>query len=194
MKQRFEDFKKEGAWDAFNARLTSVGMEFAEFCSHYDPRGYVSSGIPWDETYPWLELHRAWRATLDEMELTEYDMKDSGQREQHPSGAVRDIRTGKGRYDLISPLALHRLAIVYEKGAVKYADRNWEKGMNLSRYIDSALRHTNQALEGRTDEDHLAQATWNLFAAMHMQEMIKRGLQPKELHDLPNYVEHIGER
>jgi nucleoside 2-deoxyribosyltransferase len=37
------------------------------------------------------------------------------------------------------------------------------------------------------DEDHLAQSAWNIFAAIHFEEMIERGLLPKELNDLPNY-------
>lgn len=49
-----------------------------------------------------------------------FAMKDSGKREDFGTGAVRDSREGKGRYDLISPIALKRLAVVYEKGANKY--------------------------------------------------------------------------
>ena len=32
-------------------------------------------------------------------------VKDSGKRESFSTGAVRDIRAGKGRYDLVSPVA-----------------------------------------------------------------------------------------
>lgn len=117
-----------------------------------------------------------------------YITKDSGKREKHKTGAVRDIRFGKGRYDLISPLATRRRAGVYERGALKYEDRNWEKGMKLSRYLDSAKRHLDQYQEGLRDEDHLAQSGWNIDALMHTEDMIKRGLLPKELDDLPNYT------
>lgn len=51
-------------------------------------------------------------------------LKDSGEREKFDSGMVRDQRTGKGRFDLISPIALRRLAVIYEKGAIKYESRN----------------------------------------------------------------------
>jgi len=71
-------------------------------------------------------------------------LKDSGDRQSFESGAVRDIQVGKGRFDLISPFALLRIARVYEKGALKYAARNWEKGMPYGRFIDSALRHITQ--------------------------------------------------
>jgi hypothetical protein len=99
-----------------------------------------------------------------------FEMKDSGERESFGTGAVRDIREGKGRYDLISPFALKRLAIVYEKGAAKYSNRNWEKGMPHTRYYDSAIRHLQQWMMGDTDEDHLAHAMWNCAALIHMSE------------------------
>lgn len=99
-----------------------------------------------------------------------YETKSSGTKEEQGTGAVRDSRKGKGRYDLISAIAMRRLAGVYERGAEYYGDRNWELGMKMSRLLDSALRHTFQYLEGKRDEDHLAQAVWNLSAAMHMEE------------------------
>ena len=115
-------------------------------------------------------------------------LKDSGKRQDFDTGAVRDTREGKGRFDLLSPVAQRRLAQLMENGAVKYGDRNWEKGMPLSRYMDSAMRHVTQYLEGYRDEDHLIQAAWNLLAAVHVEEMVRRGLLPKELCDLPNYL------
>ena len=99
-----------------------------------------------------------------------YVTKDSGGRESFASGMVRDLRSGKGRYDLITPFGLKRLADVYERGAQKYDDRNWEKGAPYCRFIDSAMRHIQQWLMGEADEDHLAQAAWNLFAIMHLEE------------------------
>lgn len=118
----------------------------------------------------------------------EFVTKDSGQREQFESGAIRDIREGKGRFDLISPIALRRLAGVYERGAKKYTERNWEKGMPLTRYLDSALRHLNQFLEGDRSEDHLAQAMWNVASMIHIEEAIEKGLLPQELNNLPTYI------
>ena len=120
--------------------------------------------------------------------MDKFELKDSGQREKHSSGAVRDIRLGKGRYDLVTPIGLKRVTIINEKGAIKYNDRNWEKGMPICRFLDSAIRHIYQNLEGLRDEDHLAQAAWNLLAAMYTEEMIKRGLMTKKFDDRPNYL------
>lgn len=108
-------------------------------------------------------------------------------KEKFKTGAVRDTSAGKGRYDLISVFAMRELAQVLEYGAKHYGSRNFEKGMNLSRILESALRHTFQVMEGDKTENHAAHALWNLMAFIHIREMIKRGLLPKELDDLPNY-------
>ena len=39
------------------------------------------------------------------------DIKDSGNRTEFNTGAVRDLHEGKGRYDLIPWDAIHELAI-----------------------------------------------------------------------------------
>ncbi len=112
-------------------------------------------------------------------------VKDSGAREQFPSGSVRDTQEGKGRFDLIPPYALRRLAVHYENGARKYGDRNWEKGQPLARYWCSANRHLLDYLEGKTDEDHLAAAAWNIFAIIWTEEKVRAGKLPAELNDMP---------
>lgn len=116
------------------------------------------------------------------------EVKDSGKRQNFSTGSVRDTQEGKGRFDLISPIALKRLAQHFENGAKKYGDRNWELGQNLSRYLDSAIRHAYAFLEGKRDEDHAIAMAWNSLALVHTEEMINRGLLPKELNDLPNYT------
>ncbi len=113
------------------------------------------------------------------------------QKEQYSSGAVRNERQGKGRFDLISVIAERRLANWYEAGCQVYGDRNWEKGMPHSRFVDSTKRHINAYLtvkqlerEGFLQqdveevcasmginplEDHLAAAVWNLMSIMHLE-------------------------
>jgi len=103
------------------------------------------------------------------------------------TGSVRDVRTNKGRYDLLSPFVEERDALHMERGGVNYGDRNWELGQPLSVYYDSAHRHMTRHWQGLEDEDHLAAARWNIAAIMHTEEMIRRGLLPAELNDRPNY-------
>lgn len=112
-------------------------------------------------------------------------VKDSGKRQTFKSGAVRDIQSGKGRYDLLPTRAIRRLAEHYENGAVKYGDNNWLKGIPLQRMMDSAMRHLFKALEGQTDEDHLTACAWNVLGIIEIQERIEEGLLPKELDNLP---------
>jgi hypothetical protein len=115
-------------------------------------------------------------------------LKDSGKRESFDTGMIREPEMGRGRYDLISPIALNALAIHMGLGAEKYTDRNWERGGKLSRHLNSAMRHLHQFQEGLRDEDHLSAAVFNIFAITHDLEMIKRKKLPKELSDLPSYV------
>jgi hypothetical protein len=119
-------------------------------------------------------------------------VKDSGIREVMETGSQRDTRSGKGRFDLVSPIALTRLAQHFENGSAKYGDRNWEKGQPLSRCFDSAVRHLYKHLEGWRDEDHLSAAVWNVMVMIHTEEMVRRGLLPDWLNDLPDYVTVAG--
>jgi len=48
---------------------------------------------------------------------------------------------GKLPYDLIAPEALEELAKVLKFGSIKYAPRNWEKGMDWSRVYAALQRH-----------------------------------------------------
>lgn len=117
------------------------------------------------------------------MKEDKFILKDSGKRESFTSGMVRDTREGKGRFDLITPFAEMRIAKIYERGAIKYNPRNWEKGAPFSRFIDSAKRHITQFAMGMEDEDHLAQATWNLMCIIHFQELGR-----EDLDDMPHYL------
>jgi len=125
------------------------------------------------------------------------DIQDSGDRQEFDTGSVRDSQVGKGRYDLITPFAMKRLAVHYEGGAIKYAVRNWEKGQNIMRYLESAERHINDLkaalLLGEMTEDHAAAIIWNMFGFIHTEEMLKLGRLPASLDDrpvpYPNYTE-----
>ena len=110
-----------------------------------------------------------------------YAVKDSGNHTTFETGAKRDSRDGKGRYDLISPIFLKEIALVLEAGALKYKVRNWEAGIPIARSFDSCIRHLYQHLEGQRDEKHLAHAACNLMFIIHTLEMIDRGKLPTSL-------------
>lgn len=141
---------------------------------------------------------------------------DSGDRTEFASGAVRDMREGKGRCDLM-PLEVvaeyltcslglskkvleevanfkgtgytlhlylaigHFVEIAYgnsdctmllevakhfEEGAKKYGENNWQKGIPVHCYIDSAVRHYLKWLRGDQDEPHDRAFVWNLMCCI----------------------------
>lgn len=109
-------------------------------------------------------------------------IKDSGNRREFGTGAVRDMQDGKGRCDLLPAVAILRLARHFENGCKKYGDRNWEKGIPIHSFIDSAIRHLMKYLDGQVDEDHLCAAAWNCICAMWTEE------KHPELQDIPSRV------
>lgn len=142
-------------------------------------------------------------------------IKDSGERREFDTGAVRDIHEGKGRCDLmpLDVLAecylrefpydatgrvfedLHKftqngdvsnlyevlarkepfnrfsnmfleVAIHFEEGCKKYGDNNWQKGIPVRCYIDSAVRHYLKWLRDDKDEPHDRAFCWNILCAI----------------------------
>lgn len=67
----------------------------------------------------------------------------------------------------------------YEEGAKKYGERNWEKGIPLHCYIDSAVRHYLKWLRGDKDEPHDKAFIWNILGAIWTHK------NKPELIDLP---------
>lgn len=86
--------------------------------------------------------------------------------------------TNKDIFALILDVARH-----FENGALKYGEHNWQKGIPISRYVDSALRHLMKDLAGETDEDHAAAFVWNCMCAAwtmeHLPEMDDYTLERK---------------
>jgi hypothetical protein len=111
------------------------------------------------------------------------EIKDSGKREHFSSGAVRDIRQKKGRFDLLPFYAMESLSRHFEKGALKYGDRNWEKGMPQSRFFDSAMRHLMKFGQGMKDEDHLLAALWNISCMVDQRQRFKLKKIDKRFND-----------
>lgn len=113
------------------------------------------------------------------------ELKDSGERRETATGAVRDRALGKGRFDLLPIHGLLLGALQMERGAIKYSERNWEKGMPLSWFADSAMRHLAKLLAGYDDEPHFDAAVWNILCLAEGRERIRQGIWPPELDDLP---------
>ena len=70
------------------------------------------------------------------------------------------------------PKALLELSKHFEQGAIKYGERNWEKGLPEYCYIDSAIRHYLKWLDGQDDEPHDRAVIWNLICLWWTHENI----------------------
>lgn len=141
-------------------------------------------------------------------------IKDSGNRREFETGAVRDMQEGKGRFDLMPLNVMAELlegngyygdvlnhlndfmrdhsvvhlydaighvlkeedmfdgsfetmfletAVHFEEGAKKYGENNWQKGLPINCYIDSAIRHYLKWKRGDKDERHDRAFVWNLM-------------------------------
>ncbi len=114
---------------------------------------------------------------------------DSGNRQAFDTGAVRDTAGEKPRPDLISPFAIERLGEWLRLGAVKYDERNWEKGIPISRCVASLCRHLMKYQQGHRDEDHMAAVMCNASFILHYEEMVRLGRLPESLCDMPKYLD-----
>ena len=91
------------------------------------------------------------------------------------------------RYDLIPPEFEQALAEVYGRGALKYADRNWEKGYSWGLSVGALRRHLAAWLQGEsldpdTGAHHLAQVAWHA-ATLYTYE--HRGLGTDDIRRKP---------
>lgn len=110
--------------------------------------------------------------------MSDFTVKDSGERQQFASGMQRDVTTDKTRYDLAfdGPM-FKRYAEHLTKGAAKYEPRNWMKANGqeeLERFRESAIRHFVQWLNGDDDEDHAAAVLFNLNGYEYVKKRLAR--------------------
>jgi hypothetical protein len=85
-----------------------------------------------------------------------------------------------------------RLAAWLADGAAKYEPRNWESGIAVTRHIASLKRHLLAYQLGDRSEDHLAAIMCNAMFLLHTDEMVRRGVLPAALNDLPAYERRDG--
>lgn len=73
--------------------------------------------------------------------------------------AVSFVKSGEFNGDMHT--AMLEYSIHLEEGAKKYGDRNWQKGIPVENYVNSAVRHYLKHLRGDTDERHDRAFIWN---------------------------------
>lgn len=101
------------------------------------------------------------------------------------SGIKHDTR--KLRYDLIPAYPLAKVAEVYTLGAAKYADRNWERGLQWGRVFAALQRHAwawwaGEREDSEDGQHHLASVVWCALALMEYEQT------HPELDDRPRKV------
>lgn len=104
---------------------------------------------------------------------------------------------GKDRIELVAPEAVFAIARVGTQGAIKYPERNWERGMKWGRLFGAAMRHlwawwgsgeptsTNFALGDLDPEwkfSHLWHAGWCVHALIALEER-KVGIDDRHKKD-----------
>jgi hypothetical protein len=98
-------------------------------------------------------------------------MSDAGEvRHKDPdTGAEKGAKLA--RFDLIPVRPLWALAEHYGRGALKYADRNWERGYSWSFSFAALMRHAwafwrGEDTDPETGSPHMAAVAWHAFVLM----------------------------
>jgi hypothetical protein len=79
---------------------------------------------------------------------------------------------GKLRMDLLSPYSIEGLVGVLTKGAEKYDERNWEKGIKFGRVFAACMRHLlawwrGEEHDPEDGQHHLDHAAANIHFLSH---------------------------
>lgn len=111
--------------------------------------------------------------------------REDGPERTFSTGAHRQNAEGKGLPSLFPPDAYIDVCKHFEEGAKLHGDRNWEKGMTLSSYIDSVERHITAIKMGLTDEPHGRAMAWNAICYLATRLRIDAGILPEELANIP---------
>ncbi len=117
---------------------------------------------------------------------------EEGKKREFSTGAKKQASTGKGTPVLFPPDAYLEISKHFEDGAAIYDARNWEKGIPLSKLIDSLERHIAEEKMGLTDERHDRALAWNAVVYLATKLRIQAGVLPAELADLCGA--YVGEK
>ena len=85
---------------------------------------------------------------------------------QNLSHAIYTFTMNRNGWGLSHFTMLLEVAIHFEEGAKKYGENNWQKGIPVHCYIDSAVRHYLKFLRGDKDERHDRAFCWNIMCAI----------------------------
>lgn len=87
--------------------------------------------------------------------------KDTGDVDWLLDALCRFSKEYQSPYTMFLEVSVH-----FEDGAKKYGENNWQKGIPVHCYIDSAVRHYLKFKRGDSDERHDRAFVWNLLCAI----------------------------
>lgn len=102
--------------------------------------------------------------------------------------------SGKIRFDLIPADVMLEIAKVFTQGAEKYAERNWERGMNWSICRGSLERHWNKRLLGFTHDTDEGGSGLPHLAHMIVNSMFLLAYELRGLNKLDNLEPFISKK
>lgn len=83
---------------------------------------------------------------------------------------VHHLRFALERFAKIKEWSISKMMLEvshqFEDGMEKYGEYNWQKGIPLNSYLDSAIRHLLKDMEGLDDERHDRAFVWNVLCMM----------------------------
>jgi hypothetical protein len=99
-----------------------------------------------------------------------YGKQNKVSRPKADGGGLR-FSLGKCKIDLVPPEWVWALAMVLTRGAIKYAVRNWERGMKWSEVVGPMFRHAfkficGERYDSETGCHHMAMVAWNALVLM----------------------------
>lgn len=131
---------KQHRLNSLNARTTLDEAEMAELNTLIRDRKEFHDPKPASTTEPVVETSVELRErTTQGIRFVGSDVSPQYELGRTAPGTKHDA--DKTRYELLPPEFLHATAIVLTRGATKYSDRNWEKGIAYSRCFGALMRH-----------------------------------------------------
>ena len=116
-----------------------------------------------------------WRVKMGFVRSEEEIAEEVQLRNAKQEGLDMGIKFDKNklRYELLPwGATTDEIVRVYTVGARKYNDRNWERGMQYSRFLGATFRHiaawvSGETVDSETKCHHLASAIFSLIALLH---------------------------
>jgi hypothetical protein len=106
---------------------------------------------------------------------------------------------GKPRHDLLPPVAIDRVAEVLTRGAEKYGERNWEKGLKWGRLYAALHRHltafwSGEEFDPETGLHHMAHASCcSLMLLDHAVNPLMQHLDDRpKTHSVASFGQPVG--